>query len=310
MTSWKQNIDDPEEIPHEDESGKNNETITSAVSGAVEIDTAATIPIHSESDSLFAEKLQTINQLISIFQFSWQQAQDAVDVVGPDITLAYNFILDQGGEDRGGAIVPIRDCPHWKKRVKIDKDDDISFCFRSPIGCTYLNEEDVAKTGKRKSAMDEEGKCPDGENWICLECKAIRCSRYVNGHCEDHWKNTKCDEISTMKQDESEAMGHCIALSLQDLSVWCYECNSYLVHDDLELIVNKFECEKFRKGENSAHENTANESEVVPNKHPYLPKTLGDLADFIKSDDCQSIIILAGAGMSRASGSKNVLMAN
>ena len=133
--------------------------------------------------------------------------------------------------------------PHWHTgdyKKKIDKDDDISFCFRSPIGCTYLNEEDVAKTGKRKSAMDEEGKCPDGENWICLECKAIRCSRYVNGHCEDHWKNTKCDEISTMKQDESEAMGHCIALSLQDLSVWCYECNSYLVHDDLELIVNKF----------------------------------------------------------------------
>ncbi len=38
--------------------------------------------------------------------------------------------------------------------------------------------------------------------------------------------------------------------------------------------------------------------------HPYLPRSMEDLAKFIKSNECKSILILAGAGMSRASGSK------
>jgi len=37
-------------------------------------------------------------------------------------------------------------------------------------------------------------------------------------------------------------------------------------------------------------------------KHPHKPRSNADLAKFILSDDCQSIVILAGAGMSRASG--------
>ena len=39
-------------------------------------------------------------------------------------------------------------------------------------------------------------------------------------------------------------------------------------------------------------------------KHPHLPKSMKELAEFILSDHCESIVVLTGAGMSRASGSK------
>ena len=165
-----------------------------------------------------------------------------------------------------------------------------------------------------------------------------------------------------IKYNYESAAGHCIALSLEDLSVWCYECNAYLVHDDLTTLVKQFEQAKFgrddvyrdQKGiskeltqrnlqrdldmnereqpqevddishcdnkvkateakiedanqgeESEQHGNDGEEDEIASeNFHPYLPETLNDLAKFIQSDDCQSIIILAGAGMSRASGSE------
>ena len=45
-----------------------------------------------------------------------------------------------------------------------------------------------------------------GENWICLVCQAIYCSRYVKEHMVIH---------------SAENEGHIIALSFSDLSVWC-----------------------------------------------------------------------------------------
>ena len=39
-------------------------------------------------------------------------------------------------------------------------------------------------------------------------------------------------------------------------------------------------------------------------KRPHLPKLMKDLAEYILSDECESITVLAGAGMSRASGSE------
>ncbi|TKR67340.1 hypothetical protein L596_023508 [Steinernema carpocapsae] len=58
--------------------------------------------------------------------------------------------------------------------------------------------------------------CPNvGENWICLTCYTVHCSRHVNGHGPAHFAGS----------------GHPMALSLADLSVWCYACDSY-VHND------------------------------------------------------------------------------
>ena len=39
-------------------------------------------------------------------------------------------------------------------------------------------------------------------------------------------------------------------------------------------------------------------------KHPHLPKSMKELAEYILSDECESITVLAGAGMSWGSGSE------
>ncbi|KAK4800818.1 hypothetical protein SAY86_021305 [Trapa natans] len=57
---------------------------------------------------------------------------------------------------------------------------------------------------------------PD-ENWLCLCCKEVLCSRFVNKHMLHHYQQTN----------------HCLALSFSDLSVWCFACDAYL---DAEVI--------------------------------------------------------------------------
>jgi len=331
------------------------------------------------SDYTIAQTLQTIEQLTSIFQFTYKQAEDAVNHVGADVTSAYNYILDQGGSDRGGPIVPKSDCPHVARHVKNKCNKFDTFNFESDNICHYFTEEEPSHVRKSKRKCEVvDGKCPNGENWICLECGAVRCSRYINGHAKDHWENTQAAEISQgSKDDNTEAVGHCIAMSLRDLSIWCYQCNAYLNNTDLAKLVQRFERSKFgdnshgadsnmeegnpvndssvssehkcdeengneneneSKDENTKDIEQCNEemddcsSEISKNRdemnsseseddeeeamarkkyvsftetpHPYLPKSLKDLAKFIKSDDCGSIVILAGAGMSRSSGSE------
>ncbi|CAH8494399.1 unnamed protein product [Schistosoma turkestanicum] len=54
------------------------------------------------------------------------------------------------------------------------------------------------------------------ENWVCLSCYAVYCSRYVNSHMLEHYVKMK----------------HPLVLSYADLSIWCYECESY-VHNEI-----------------------------------------------------------------------------
>eukprot|EP00252_Welwitschia_mirabilis_P027986 TRINITY_DN9883_c0_g1_i1.p1 TRINITY_DN9883_c0_g1~~TRINITY_DN9883_c0_g1_i1.p1 ORF type:complete len:136 (+),score=14.30 TRINITY_DN9883_c0_g1_i1:73-480(+) len=50
------------------------------------------------------------------------------------------------------------------------------------------------------------------ENWVCLTCKEVLCSRFINGHMLEHFRRK----------------GHCVAMSFSDLSVWCFSCDAYL----------------------------------------------------------------------------------
>ena len=75
--------------------------------------------------------------------------------------------------------------------------------------------------------------CPTtGENWLCLECGALLCSRYANGHAKLHYEDTKeegavlAGAAKNNGGGSKSEEGHCIAVSLADLSVWCYECNA------------------------------------------------------------------------------------
>ncbi|XP_024166713.1 histone deacetylase 6 isoform X1 [Rosa chinensis] len=55
------------------------------------------------------------------------------------------------------------------------------------------------------------------ENWLCLCCKEVLCSRFVNKHMLQHYQQ----------------INHSVALSYSDLSVWCFSCDAYL---DAQLI--------------------------------------------------------------------------
>ncbi|KAJ3675602.1 hypothetical protein LUZ60_004644 [Juncus effusus] len=55
------------------------------------------------------------------------------------------------------------------------------------------------------------------ENWLCLSCKEVLCSRFINKHMLTHHQQT----------------GHSLALSFSDLSVWCFSCEAYL---DVQII--------------------------------------------------------------------------
>eukprot|EP01116_Phalansterium_solitarium_P010471 TRINITY_DN2528_c0_g1_i1.p1 TRINITY_DN2528_c0_g1~~TRINITY_DN2528_c0_g1_i1.p1 ORF type:complete len:497 (+),score=55.70 TRINITY_DN2528_c0_g1_i1:502-1992(+) len=102
-----------------------------------------------------------------------------------------------------GAVYPRRDCPHVDRIQQPSGNIDLS---ASCAGCQAT-----------------------GENWACLTCYQVNCSRYVNGHNLAHF----------------QATGHPICLSFSDLSFWCHECQDYIVADILTPVylaahINKF----------------------------------------------------------------------
>lgn len=339
---------------------------TAAADSAAATSSAAAATTSTDDDATIAQALQAVEQLVNVFGFSHEIANDAVSVCGTDIT-CYNYILDGGGEDHGGPVTPIDDCPHIARHVLVS-----STSLSIGQSCSHyaaVDEDEQRATGgglKGVTADDGSGGCPPGENWICLHCGVTRCSRYVNGHAVSHYERTKAEAslkkeradriksgttIGTADDDDNEEetdlAGHCIAVSLADLSVWCYECNAYLKHPRLDAITKRLEMLKFpdesaaaaADGEDCAQKACANESNdmadnsghssdhssddsddggggipagasyceglgfaIVKEEHINRPNNLEEMAKFILSEECKSIAILAGAGMSKASG--------
>jgi hypothetical protein len=141
---------------------------------------------------------QTCDTLVEVFGFTMSRAREAVDAISDkrDVELAWNWLLDHGAEDPGGPVVPTQMCCH------VHELQDLS------PGCMQ-----AAMAGN----ACVEG-CPSIQNWLCLTCGESRCSRYNSSHNIAHYRNT----------------GHCLALSLSDLSVWCYGCNKYVKSLKLE----------------------------------------------------------------------------
>src|SRR6056300_1187740 len=101
------------------------------------------------------------------------------------MTLAEYMSLPEN--QNANLVMPLEWCPHLES---IKKD-------------FQLQDFDVMK--KCKSCENV------GENWICLVCHDVFCSRYVNQHMVSH-------------HAESD---HCITISFSDLSCWCYGCDDY-----------------------------------------------------------------------------------
>lgn len=92
-----------------------------------------------------------------------------------------------------------------------------------------------------------ETKLPD--NWLCMKCGGIFCSRYVNQHAKNHYEGTK---------------GHSVTISLSNSACYCYECDEFV---DNEEDLNEFRQELTSSQDvNSDSETSMNLEEVSTNK--------------------------------------------
>eukprot|EP00554_Chaetoceros_debilis_P006619 CAMPEP_0194078710 /NCGR_PEP_ID=MMETSP0149-20130528/5041_1 /TAXON_ID=122233 /ORGANISM="Chaetoceros debilis, Strain MM31A-1" /LENGTH=182 /DNA_ID=CAMNT_0038760023 /DNA_START=24 /DNA_END=569 /DNA_ORIENTATION=- len=144
----------------------------SATASASAASVATSDACFDDADATIAQVLHAMDQLTSVFQFTHEEAQDAINAVGPDVTLAYNYILDQGGEDKGGAIVPIKNCPHLSEHAVLNvssiKYENVCGHFREEQHQNQNlrpNDNEGKGKGRMKSEYIEGGKCPSGENW-------------------------------------------------------------------------------------------------------------------------------------------------
>jgi len=133
---------------------------------------------------------------------------------------------DFTNDDKGGYVEPKEDCPH------------VQYNFPWPIE----NLDNAIKNlGCAKcSSMREE--------WICLDCCTVSCSRYVEGHAEEHYLENLGNDIQ-----------HCVAISRSDLSFWCYNCGTYITSPELQRLRKK--AEQFKHGLHHHLEDIVEENE-------------------------------------------------
>uniref|UniRef100_A0A7S2RNR0 UBP-type domain-containing protein n=1 Tax=Eucampia antarctica TaxID=49252 RepID=A0A7S2RNR0_9STRA len=237
-----------------------------------------------KSEMMKKERLRAANNaimmktLVDEYRFSRYAVVKALDALGNDsdhdVMEVCNYILDNDlGQDCGGSVMPITNCPHIEQQAALqvtktttttpplsifsmDGNNNNEKQIRSPVVvwdkvnvCTYWKDKkgsneasSLRKCNDNDNDDDEDdnesGGCGgEGENWLCLECNSTNCSRYVNGHGLVHWQET-CRE-------SEDGVGHCVAVSMGDFSVWCYICNSYLKHPKLYPILEQLHASKF-----------------------------------------------------------------
>ncbi|KAG7373204.1 ankyrin repeat domain protein [Nitzschia inconspicua] len=261
-----------------DNISSNGDNIPPAAAAAASSSSSSSTGDHD--DMTMAQALQMVETLTSLFGFSYDAANEAVNVIGSvDLQACCDYILDQGlGVDGGGAIAPKDDCPHLQHAMHISSPDISSDVFIRP--CCYYNDTNQNDDGLDKKKMpmmttttttssttdpnvsvkptearlkddidESTGVCPMGENWMCLTCGDVYCSRYVNGHGLCHWKETAVTA--------SDNNGHCVLVSLTDLSVWCNVCGAYLVHQSLQPVVQRLQQIKFPEEEKRGNDEPA-----------------------------------------------------
>uniref|UniRef100_A0A7I4DZI8 UBP-type domain-containing protein n=1 Tax=Physcomitrium patens TaxID=3218 RepID=A0A7I4DZI8_PHYPA len=89
---------------------------------------------------------------------------------------------------------------------------EISGWVEAYIECPHLHHlNGVTQSLPQFDALCSVCKNPN-ENWLCLCCHEVFCSRFINGHMLAHFKDAN----------------HPLAAGFRDLSVWCFECDHYL----------------------------------------------------------------------------------
>mmetsp|Transcript_50662 Transcript_50662/g.120941 ORF Transcript_50662/g.120941 Transcript_50662/m.120941 type:complete len:551 (-) Transcript_50662:227-1879(-) len=170
---------------------------------------------------------QALTELVN-FGFSEARAREALSNIGDvtDTQLAINWLLDHGEEDKGGAV-QFKHCPHIAE----------------------FEPGQLLRKGSLTFGKPCQAGCKGTENWVCLMCGETNCGRYMHRHALQHWQQTKAEQEKSLTVGEAAAgvqrRGHCLCIGLMDLSVWCYECESYVQHEVLQPIVAQMQRLKF-----------------------------------------------------------------
>ena len=226
----------------------------------------------NSSNTALQQQQRCLEQLTSWYGFDPDVASHAIETVLQQqqqdtatttlLEASCRYILDHDlAPDLGGPVTPIEDCPHTEHACSISLLDQLPHQPAHTV-CTHSNND-----------INPVRRCTGTENWLCLTCGVIRCSRYVHGHALQHWQE------STTTTNSGPSPGHCLAVSLSDLSVWCHACQAYvLVHassppPQLQTIVQTLEARKFSSDAEEEEEEAAtmflesNSNEPVKKKH-------------------------------------------
>lgn len=208
-----------------------------------------------------------------------------------DISQKYYKIEDENGTCF--AVHPIKDCPHTKTSHSdtllafllenlplLQKNEKVNNIF------TLHNCKKCIENSKPERASEE--------NWICLTCGEINCSRYVASHAADHNVETE----------------HPISFSFSDASFWCYSCDSYITSKRLDRLRKIFGHIKHRKtpevgtlGDDDAlDELIAKYKEMNIKDGAEIGYSFDELVDNFKNGEFKKIAFITGAGISVAAG--------
>lgn len=122
------------------------------------------------------------------------------------------------------AVIPQKTCPH----ICLLRPDEAPECkpLRMVVKVFFINIPMLLAIDHTKECVD----CNTAiENWVCLLCFQVYCSRYINEHSSMH----------------SVTADHPLALSLTDLSVWCHKCSFYVDNPQLHKFKNLVHRSKF-----------------------------------------------------------------
>jgi len=224
----------------------------------------------------------------SSFIMSLKGADESITIGELLASGALNELLPSGDSEIGFAVVPKEDCPHIRASETL-------FCDESHAA-------EVAFSATPCVDCGDSSEC-----WLCLHCRKLHCSRYVKGHAAKH-ANANAE--------------HCVAVSLSDMSVWCFPCDSYITHPPLKPLLAALSAAKFAPPPNGDAEvdglqdrlatlsvagDAKEDMETKPKPERPLVDALDELslvavAKAIRTGKCKNIIVMSGAGISVAAG--------
>lgn len=159
------------------------------------------------------------------------------------------------------AVSPKYDCPH---ETYIDHEK-----FLEHLTATFS---DITNTPCKACSLNENFNSDPSkfENWICLTCFEIYCSRFICSHMHKHNQDMNSNE-----DIPSGSNCHNIAMSFTDGSFWCYACDSYVYSPFFQSVSHRFGILK--------HPSTS-----TPVVHPPLPPIEEDEEEGEEKDDLRT----------------------